>query len=173
MVFINEWPPNPAGAGAKGEFVEHFNNGKTLVNLSGRKLATKNGKQFSLSGYHITAGGYLVLPRAVTKLTLRTAKGHYRFSVGKDSWLTNRVFRAQRPVGKVSTASITERMNPSISLSGTRCRARQTMRHCKSISRTLVIRSIFQLTKHQQVAFNSCCFLSAWLHSWRGLSCIP
>ena len=71
MVFIYEWLPNPAGADTKGEFVELFNNGKASANLDGWKLATKNGKQFSLSGYRIAAGGYLALPRTATKLTLK------------------------------------------------------------------------------------------------------
>jgi hypothetical protein len=73
MVFINEWLPNPAGADAKGEFIELFNNGKASVDLSGWSLATKNGKQFSLSGYRIAAGGYLALARTVTKLTLKNS----------------------------------------------------------------------------------------------------
>jgi hypothetical protein len=71
MVFINEWFPNPAGSDAKGEFVELFNNGEKPVSLNGWSLATKNGKQFPLSGYRIAAGGYLILPRSVTKLTLK------------------------------------------------------------------------------------------------------
>ncbi len=73
MIFINEWLPNPAGADAKGEFVELFNNGGAPVNLNGWKIATANGKQFSLSGHQLAAGGYLVLPRSETKLTLKNS----------------------------------------------------------------------------------------------------
>lgn len=71
MVFINEWLPNPIGSEAKGEFIELVNNGNAPINLDGWKLATKNGKQFSLSGHQIGASGYLVFRRSETKLTLK------------------------------------------------------------------------------------------------------
>ena len=73
MIFINEWLPNPTGNDAKGEFVELFNNGNGSVNLSGWRLGNDGKKEFSLDGYSIVAHGYLLLPRAKTKLTLKNS----------------------------------------------------------------------------------------------------
>ena len=72
MVFINEWLPNPMGSDAKGEFVELFNNG-SAIDLNGWRLGNGEKKDFSLGGYRITGNGYLVLPRTVTKLTLKNS----------------------------------------------------------------------------------------------------
>ncbi len=73
MIFINEWLPNPVGVDTKGEFIELFNNGKTPIDLTGWSLIIKNGKHFLLSGHYLSAGSYLILPRAETKLTLKNA----------------------------------------------------------------------------------------------------
>ena len=70
MIFINEWLPNPVGADATGEWVELFNSGQS-ISLNGWALKTGNGKKIFLKNYHIDAGGYLVLKRSETKLTLR------------------------------------------------------------------------------------------------------
>lgn len=75
MVYINEWLPNPTGADAMGEFIELYNNGGAVVNLSGWIIKTENGKKFSLAGRSISAHGYLVLKRSVTKLSLRNTDG--------------------------------------------------------------------------------------------------
>ena len=75
MIFINEWFPNPAGADAVGEFVELYNSGFAAVDLGGWRLQTENGKKYSLDGKKISAGGYLTLARAQTKLTLRNTDG--------------------------------------------------------------------------------------------------
>lgn len=73
MVFINEWLPNPAGADAVGEWVELFNSGQSAVLLNGWSLKSGNGKKVFLKNYSVNAGGYLVLKRTDTKLTLRNA----------------------------------------------------------------------------------------------------
>lgn len=70
MIYINEWLPNPTGQDTKAEWIELYNSGSISVNLSGWHLQTKNGKTFSLGGYNIGEGGYLVLPRTTTKLAL-------------------------------------------------------------------------------------------------------
>ncbi|MGC9598914.1 MAG: lamin tail domain-containing protein [Minisyncoccia bacterium] len=75
MVLINEWLPNPVGADAAGEWVELWNGGGTAVDLKGWVLKTENGKKFSLTGQRISAHGYLVLKRTVTKLSLRNTDG--------------------------------------------------------------------------------------------------
>ncbi len=69
MIFINEWLPNPTGPDAKGEFIELYNNGSTLVNLSGWILQADK-KKFKLSE-SIRANEYLVLSRSKTKLPLK------------------------------------------------------------------------------------------------------
>lgn len=75
MIFLNEWLPNPAGADAAGEWVELYNSGLTPVNLRGWVLMTEGKKQFVIGDVSIPAHGYLVLPRAVTKLSLRNSDG--------------------------------------------------------------------------------------------------
>jgi len=83
MIFINEWLPNPVGNDAQGEWVELWNNGQSAVNLGGWLLKTKSGDKFSLNGYKIEAGGYLVLARAQTKLVLRnTDEGLFLYDNG-------------------------------------------------------------------------------------------
>ena len=71
MIFINEWLPNPAGADAAGEWVELFNGGQSAISLNGWSLKTGAGKKVFLNNYRIDAGGYLILKRTDTKLTLR------------------------------------------------------------------------------------------------------
>ena len=72
MVFINEWLPNPNGADASGEFVELFNGGAAPVNLAGWILVADGKKKAKLSGI-LRAGGYLVLRRGETKLSIRNS----------------------------------------------------------------------------------------------------
>ena len=67
MLYINEWLPNPVGADAAGEFVELYNSGNSAAPLNGYTLGTGAKKKFSLTGYTIPAGGYLVLKKAQTK----------------------------------------------------------------------------------------------------------
>ena len=100
MIFINEWLPNPAGVDAKGEFIELFNSGKTLANLNGWSLATKNGKQFSLSSYRIAAGGYLLLSRATTKLTLKNSDETLSLYDAKGRLADQSSFSGAAPMGQ-------------------------------------------------------------------------
>lgn len=69
MIFINEWLPNPKGNDTEGEWVELFNSGPN-TNLSGWKL--KTGKQsFTFGNVVLKEGNYLLLPRSLTRLSLR------------------------------------------------------------------------------------------------------
>lgn len=71
MVVVNEWLPNPNGVDTKAEFIELFNNGNSPVRLDGWILKVTAKKVFPLNGYTIAPRGYLVLPRTVTKLSLK------------------------------------------------------------------------------------------------------
>ena len=74
MILINEWFPNPAGADAKGEWIELWNNSKSPVGLSGWRLTPDGKKTFTLKGT-ISPGAYLVVPRALSKLALKNTDG--------------------------------------------------------------------------------------------------
>ncbi len=75
MIFINEWLPNPVGADAAGEWVELYNSGGAAVNIRGWSVRVERGKRFVIGNAGIPARGYLLLPRAVTKLSLRNTDG--------------------------------------------------------------------------------------------------
>lgn len=75
MLYINEWFPNPVGNDASGEFIELYNNGPAAVPLNGYALSDGAKKKFSLSGYTISPGGYLLLKHAQDKLTLKNTNG--------------------------------------------------------------------------------------------------
>lgn len=75
MIYINEWFPNPVGNDATGEFVELYNSGAAPAKLDGYMLGDGAKKRFSLSGYSIPPGGYLVLKHAQDKLTLKNTDG--------------------------------------------------------------------------------------------------
>jgi hypothetical protein len=75
MIYINEWFPNPVGNDTAGEFVELYNNGTSVANLNGYTLSDGAKKKFSLSGYHISSGGYLVLKHGQDGLSLRNTNG--------------------------------------------------------------------------------------------------
>jgi hypothetical protein len=75
MVYINEWLPNPVGNDATGEFVELYNGGTGGVHLDSYSLGDGAKKTFSLAGYSIPPGGYLVLKKAQDKLSLKNTGG--------------------------------------------------------------------------------------------------
>lgn len=78
MIYINEWLPNPIGRDDSvtgGEFIELYNSGAAPAKLDGYALGDGAKKRFSLSGYSIPPGGYLVLNHAQTKLTLKNTDG--------------------------------------------------------------------------------------------------
>jgi len=75
MLYINEWLPNPVGNDAAGEFIELYNSGGAAANLSGYALGDGAKKTFSLNGYTIPPGAYLVLDHAQDKLTLKNTDG--------------------------------------------------------------------------------------------------
>ena len=75
MLYINEWFPNPVGNDATGEFIELYNGGATTAGLDGYALSVGAKKKFSLNGYAIPPGGYLVLKHAQDKLVLKNTDG--------------------------------------------------------------------------------------------------
>jgi hypothetical protein len=75
MIYINEWFPNPVGNDAAGEFIELYNGGAAAARLDGYALSDGAKKRFSLAGYTIPPGGYLVLKKAQDKLTLKNTDG--------------------------------------------------------------------------------------------------
>ena len=75
MLYINEWLPNPVGNDAAGEFIELYNDGSAAVSLGGYTLSDGAKKKFSLSGYSIPPGGYLVLKKEEDKLALKNTDG--------------------------------------------------------------------------------------------------
>ncbi len=72
MIIINEWLANPVGTDTAGEWVELRNTGVETATLAGWLLRNKAGKEYVMHGT-IPAGGYLVLPRDLTKLALRNS----------------------------------------------------------------------------------------------------
>ena len=75
MIYINEWLPNPVGNDAAGEFIELYNSGAAAASLDGYALGDGAKKTFSLAGYSIPPGGYLVLKKAQDKLSLKNTDG--------------------------------------------------------------------------------------------------
>jgi hypothetical protein len=75
MIYINEWLPNPVGNDAAGEFIELYNSGTGVASLDGYTLGDGAKKTFSLAGYGIPPGGYLVLKKAQDKLSLKNTDG--------------------------------------------------------------------------------------------------
>ena len=100
MLYINEWLPNPVGNDATGEFVELYNSGASVANLNGYTLGDGAKKRFSLSGYSIPAGGYLVLKKAQDKLALKNTDGAVLL-YGSDGQLVDGAnFAGAAPEGK-------------------------------------------------------------------------
>lgn len=100
MLYINEWLPNPAGSDAEGEWIELYNGGQDAVSLSGWTIAAKGGKKFFLSNKTIDAGGYLLLPRPETKLTLHNEDGELALFDNKGNLADNASFLGSAPEGK-------------------------------------------------------------------------
>jgi hypothetical protein len=67
---INEFIPNPDSSDEENEWIEIYNSGETEVNLSGWKLKDASEKEYNFKDERITAGGYLVLNRPQTKITI-------------------------------------------------------------------------------------------------------
>jgi len=73
-VIINEWLPNPVGDDAAGEWIELFNPdppGGAPQTLSGYRIENGAGKKYLFTSVAIDPQEYLLLPRTLTKLTLR------------------------------------------------------------------------------------------------------
>ncbi len=100
MVLINEWLPNPVGSDAAGEWLELWNGGPAQ-SLSGWQLADKSGKRFTLgSDARVGSDGFLVLPRAETKLTLRNSDERLSLYDAQGRLADTAVFPGAAPEGK-------------------------------------------------------------------------
>jgi hypothetical protein len=100
MIYINEWFPNPVGNDVGGEFIELYNNGATPANLDGYALGDGAKKTFTLDGYRILPGGYLVLKHAQDKLTLKNTDGEVLL-YGSDGGVVDQAsFAGAAPEGK-------------------------------------------------------------------------
>ena len=100
MVFINEWFPNPGTSNSAAQFVELFNNGYAAVDLRGWFLEKSDKKTFSLSGYSVPANGYLVLPRAETKMALKHSNEDLSLFDDSGHLVDNSFFMGAGKVGK-------------------------------------------------------------------------
>lgn len=72
-IFINEFLPDPTGSDTASEFIELFNTGSVLVDVSSWKLDDADGGSSPYTfpaGTTIPAGGYAALTRSVTKIAL-------------------------------------------------------------------------------------------------------
>jgi len=72
-VFINEILPSPKGADSEEEWIELYNQNDFEIDLSGWKVSDSLGKTTTyifLAGTKISAKGFLVLNRPITKITL-------------------------------------------------------------------------------------------------------
>ena len=70
MVFIKEVLPNPAGKDTAGEWIGIFNDGESLVNLSGWSLKDTSGKKFIFGNETILPNQELKLPYSLTRINL-------------------------------------------------------------------------------------------------------
>lgn len=75
MVLISEWLPNPAGSDSVSEWIELTNTASGPADLRNWSIQSGSGKKFPLAGREIAPGGYLVLKRTETKITLPNTDG--------------------------------------------------------------------------------------------------
>ena len=100
MLYINEWLPNPIGNDATGEFIELYNRGESAASLSGYAIGDGAKKTFSLSGYTIPSGSYLVLKKAQDKLSLKNTDGEVLLYGPDGRVVDSAVFAGAAPEGK-------------------------------------------------------------------------
>lgn len=75
MILINEWLPNPKGTDAEGEWIELRNSGAEAANLKGWALQAGSGKKYILKEATIAPGGYALVPRSESRLSLKNEGG--------------------------------------------------------------------------------------------------
>jgi hypothetical protein len=100
MIYINEWFPNPVGNDATGEFIELYNSGASVASLDGYTIGDAAKKKFSLTGYSIPPGGYLVLKHAQDKLTLKNTDGAVSLYGSNGQVIDAANFTGMAPEGK-------------------------------------------------------------------------
>ncbi len=87
---INELFPNPTAKGEGNEWIELYNTGSATVSLSGWKLRSGSGKfiwsdSLATALREIPANGFVVIPRSLSKLTLRNTDGIVTLSAPDDT----------------------------------------------------------------------------------------
>ncbi len=93
-IFLNEILPSPEGPDDQNEYIEIFNKGKTLIDLSGWSLQDIKGstKIFILpEKSRIKANGFLLLSRKETKITLNN-NGDGLKLLGPDKKIVDEVY---------------------------------------------------------------------------------
>ncbi|MFH1246665.1 MAG: lamin tail domain-containing protein [Candidatus Liptonbacteria bacterium] len=70
-LIINEWLPNPAGDDAKGEWIEIYNPDNQPQQIFEYKIVNGAGKKYVFGDRVIGSQEYFLLPRPVSRLTLR------------------------------------------------------------------------------------------------------
>jgi hypothetical protein len=100
MIFINEWLSNPVGLDSAGEFIELFNNGNSNINLNGWVIKLKNEKEFKLINIQIKSNGYLLLPKSLTKLTLKNKDEAIFLFDNKNNLIDQSSYLGSAPEGK-------------------------------------------------------------------------
>ncbi len=100
MLYLNEWLPNPVGNDAAGEFIELYNSSSVAMNLSGYALGDGAKKRFSLNGYSVPPGGYLVLKKAQDKLSLKNTDGEVLLYGPGGQAMDSASFAGAAPEGK-------------------------------------------------------------------------
>lgn len=107
MIVISEWLPNPAGSDAKGEWIEVHNNGNVVASLVGWRLTADGKKFFELRG-SISPGGYLLIPRNTSKLSLKNTDGTLALYDSTGRLADHLTFQGAAPEGKSANRAASE-----------------------------------------------------------------
>lgn len=73
MVVINEFLPNPVGSDTAGEWMELKNLGEQDISLLGWQVCDKANRCFKFKEERIIAGGFLILDRAQSKISINNS----------------------------------------------------------------------------------------------------
>lgn len=72
-IFINEILPNPAGSDEENEFIELKNSSNNPVDLAGWSVSDATNKKYLISQGKISAGGFFLLKRKATNISLNNS----------------------------------------------------------------------------------------------------
>ncbi len=109
MILISEWLPNPAGSDAQGEWVELWNDGPDVIDLSGWKLTADSGKGYTLNGVRMSGGEFVVLRRPATRLTLRNTDGSVALTERNGAVVDQATFVGVAPEGMSANRAVSGR----------------------------------------------------------------